>query len=241
MDKRGLLHGDIAMTNITRPGSYTLGFNIRDGLPVVTSPWLRIALAISTDTPSLTELGITALNSAFTQGRYQVVLVVSEHPKRWPAPSSTIKIVAPQSFHDHAYKMRNSQVGSSHPLALLILDGPDNKSWKIKPADIAELVDEQSAVGVLALGNPDYAASLIGSLGESYQREIDKSTHGSARAPYLFPLYGIGSEDLTDIKGIPPLSPMCFAYRKTSRWERFTPNTPRHPARIRQTQFALPG
>jgi hypothetical protein len=236
MDQRGLLHGDIAMTIITHPGSCILGFDTHNGLPVVMPPWQRISLIISAD-EAKTQPGITALTTALElPNNRTAVLIVTRNPAHWPSISPAAKFIAPASFHELAYKMKTNKISRPFQHAFVILDNPD-KSWEIAPANLKELVARQPAVGIIVLATPRYAAGLLASLPRDYER----SAPDRALAPFLFPLYGNGSEHLADVSGIPRLPRMHFAYRKTSGWRGLTPNTPPYPTRIRQTELALTG
>jgi hypothetical protein len=225
------------MTTLRNPGSCILGFDTHNGLPAVMQPWARISLAISTDQPSLTELGITAFNSALIPSNKTGVLVVTTNPANWPSLQPAAKFIKPASFDELAYRMKTTRITRPLQHAFVILDNPD-KSWEVEPTDLKNLVDKQPAVGIIVLATPRYAAGLLASLPKDYERP----TPHRSLAPFLFPLYGSGSEHLADAKGIPPSLPYgCFAYRKTSKWHVIMTNTPTHPARIRQTELALPG
>ena len=228
----------------TRPGCCVFGYDTTDGLPLVRPPWVRISLAISTDPNSLAALGITAFNSALRLpgNRNQTgVILVTKFSDRWPSHLGA-KIVEPVQFHELAYKMMNRKISHPSQHALVILDSPD-KSWKIEPGDIEKLVKEQPAASVLVLGEPEYATNLLGTLDETYQRPIQGGHEDDfVRAPFLFPLYGSGSEGLAKVADVPsPLPYGCFAFRKTSKWHVIMTNAPTMPARIRQTELAVTG
>lgn len=227
---------------ITCRGSCVLGFNTTDGLPLIMPPWVRILLAVSTDANSLESLGITAFNSSLQLPDNQTgVLVVTKNSNRWPSSPGS-RIIAPTLFHEIAHGMKQRKVSHPSQHALVILDNPA-PSWKIVPKDIEELVEEQPAARVLALAKPKYATGLLETLNEAYQRPVSfQSGSGSVRAPFLFPLYGSGSEGLAKVSGIPtPLPYGCFALRKTSKWHVIMTNAPTMPARIRQTELAITG
>jgi hypothetical protein len=219
----------------TQPGSYYLGYDTRDGLPVIVTPRTRILLAISSNTDNLGNLGRMAYDSAAELPNNQMALaVVTRNSSSWPDGAFT---VAPIDFGEFACQVKKSQPDAKYPHALIILDNPD-QTWGAGAEDIQRLAEEQQAVSILVLAKPDYAQGLISQIPETYMRIC--SPHEQARAPFLLTVYGQGSEKLAKIGNIPsPLPYGCFAYRRTSRWQTLEVDLPALPARIRQRELAV--
>lgn len=219
----------------TQPGSYYLGYDTRDGLPVIVTPRTRILLATSSNTGNLGDLGLTAYDSAAELPNNQMALaVVTRNSSSWPHGAFT---VAPTDFGEFAYQVKKSQPDAKYPHALIILDNPD-QTWKDGAKDIRGLAEAQQAVSILVLAKPNYAQDLIRQTPETYMRI--RNPHEQARAPFLLTLYGQGSEKLAKIGDIPsPLPYGCFAYRRTSRWQTLAVDLPALPARVRQRELAV--
>lgn len=190
----------LAILHAFPTGTYYMGA-AEDGLPVISKPRIRVTIAIGRKGCGLLLLGYTSAVTALRLSSQTGMSIVTDRkPRDWPTAVNA-KILQPGQLNDLIDRLNTWDAGNRH--MLFILDDTASDAWTTP--QVIEALIEHPAASVLVLARPEHARSLIAALPES------------------FPVYGQGSQHLTQIAGIPAdLAYGQFTIRHRSRWLTFT-------------------
>jgi hypothetical protein len=181
-------------------GTYCLGA-AEDGLPVIRKPRIRATIATGIEGCGLLRLGHTAGATALRLSNQAGVSIVADLNLRYWPTENDARAFEPNRINNLIKTLQTWDAGNRH--MLFILDDTAEDTWATP--QVIEALTEHPAASVLVLARPEHAQSLIDAL------------------PEIFPVYGQGSQHLTQTAGIPAdLAYGQFTIRHRSRWLAFT-------------------
>jgi hypothetical protein len=181
-------------------GTYCLGA-AEDGLTVISRPRIRATIATGIEGCGLLRLGHTVGATALRLSNQTGVSIVADLNLRYWPTENDARAFEPNRINNLIKTLQTWDAGNRH--MLFILDDTASDTWATP--QVIKALTEHPAASVLVLARPEHARSLIDAL------------------PEIFPVYGQGSQHLTQTAGIPAdLAYGQFTIRHRSRWLAFT-------------------